>query len=668
MLNEYTINNISIHNKINDCWIVIDNRVYDLTKYLEEHPGGINIIMKYAGKDATEAFENINHSKNAYKLLNKYVIGIVKDTKVDIIQNIDNKNNYLKLVSKEDKIGNIYHLHKLLGVICLIHFLYRFIKCLLNNKKDNFESGFSSSIYSVILILFHLLLSFSSLIFHIPKIQTNKPMIWDEFRAHNITFATRSIICFLIGWISLHNSKIKKNQKFLKGIVIILTLYIADIISKKFKDNDKESTTRTMPYWDNCPYNLEYAFKNYYMIAQFQATFACLSNELFPCFAVIFPIQFASFLMTLVRKNIICTKTYHITYLISLLIPYLLLFNKNTEYKFNTGIMILIVPIIIGILRTKFNINKYTIWIPIIIFSFSNSLNLSIISLIVCLILFKNTKRININYISHKNQKKDVKLISKYKITHDTWKLKFKIPEDKMLGLKLGEHILIYYNNPSNGIWNNLEDLEDVMIIKRKYTPINDKLGYFELVIKEYKSNKQFSNGGKISQILCNLKIGEIIKISGPYGNVNYLGNNKFKVINDLVYSNNINIICAGSGITPFLRLIFYMLKENNNLFIKLLYVNKTYDDIILRKKLDKLKYKYKKKLEIKYCCTREDEKLIKNGKIHYNTRPDYNILNNYYDLKIDSIYLLCGPSNFINTINMILLDNKINSDKIIIF
>ena len=40
-----------------DCWIAIKGKVYDVTPYLQEHPGGVPAIVMNAGKDATEDFE-----------------------------------------------------------------------------------------------------------------------------------------------------------------------------------------------------------------------------------------------------------------------------------------------------------------------------------------------------------------------------------------------------------------------------------------------------------------------------------------------------------------------------------------------------------------------------------------------------------------------------------
>src|SRR5262245_25403033 len=48
------------HSSQHDCWVVIHGRVYDLTQFLPEHPGGAGTILMYAGKDASEAFDSIH--------------------------------------------------------------------------------------------------------------------------------------------------------------------------------------------------------------------------------------------------------------------------------------------------------------------------------------------------------------------------------------------------------------------------------------------------------------------------------------------------------------------------------------------------------------------------------------------------------------------------------
>ena len=56
--------------------MAIDDKVYDVTKYINEHPGGKEAIIRYIGKDATKAFYQI-HEK--YMLEKLPIIGIYKN-------------------------------------------------------------------------------------------------------------------------------------------------------------------------------------------------------------------------------------------------------------------------------------------------------------------------------------------------------------------------------------------------------------------------------------------------------------------------------------------------------------------------------------------------------------------------------------------------------------
>ncbi|ETI23170.1 hypothetical protein G647_04967 [Cladophialophora carrionii CBS 160.54] len=58
---QISVSEISSHDKDTDCWIVVDGQVWDITKFAPEHPGGPGIIYKYAGRDATQAY-NETHS------------------------------------------------------------------------------------------------------------------------------------------------------------------------------------------------------------------------------------------------------------------------------------------------------------------------------------------------------------------------------------------------------------------------------------------------------------------------------------------------------------------------------------------------------------------------------------------------------------------------------
>lgn len=51
---------VAKHNNESDCWVVIHGRAYDVTDFKEDHPGGSSIILKWAGKDATDTYDPIH--------------------------------------------------------------------------------------------------------------------------------------------------------------------------------------------------------------------------------------------------------------------------------------------------------------------------------------------------------------------------------------------------------------------------------------------------------------------------------------------------------------------------------------------------------------------------------------------------------------------------------
>ncbi|GKV22408.1 hypothetical protein SLEP1_g32286 [Rubroshorea leprosula] len=71
----YSMEEVSGHNTKDDCWIVIDGKVYDVTSYLDEHPGGDDVVVEATAKDATDDFEDVGHSDSARELLQNFCIG-----------------------------------------------------------------------------------------------------------------------------------------------------------------------------------------------------------------------------------------------------------------------------------------------------------------------------------------------------------------------------------------------------------------------------------------------------------------------------------------------------------------------------------------------------------------------------------------------------------------
>ncbi|XP_023555812.1 cytochrome b5 isoform X1 [Octodon degus] len=73
----YTLEEIQKHKDSKSTWVILHHKVYDLTKFLEEHPGGEEVLREQAGGDATENFEDVGHSTDARELSKTYIIGEV---------------------------------------------------------------------------------------------------------------------------------------------------------------------------------------------------------------------------------------------------------------------------------------------------------------------------------------------------------------------------------------------------------------------------------------------------------------------------------------------------------------------------------------------------------------------------------------------------------------
>uniref|UniRef100_A0A8C6Z1G5 Cytochrome b5 type B n=1 Tax=Nothoprocta perdicaria TaxID=30464 RepID=A0A8C6Z1G5_NOTPE len=66
---------VARRNSGREAWLVIHGRVYDVTRFLAEHPGGEEVLLEQAGRDATESFEDVGHSVDAREMLKDYYIG-----------------------------------------------------------------------------------------------------------------------------------------------------------------------------------------------------------------------------------------------------------------------------------------------------------------------------------------------------------------------------------------------------------------------------------------------------------------------------------------------------------------------------------------------------------------------------------------------------------------
>ena len=94
---QYTKEEVSLHNTKEDCWIIINNGVYDVTEFLSIHPGGDSILASQGGKDATEFFEELHRPEIIDEVASDYKIGILSDSE-DMKEDI----NTQRMITKEE--------------------------------------------------------------------------------------------------------------------------------------------------------------------------------------------------------------------------------------------------------------------------------------------------------------------------------------------------------------------------------------------------------------------------------------------------------------------------------------------------------------------------------------------------------------------------------------
>ncbi len=79
-LETYTIEQVAKHDTEDSCWVIINGRVFDVTTFLYDHPGGIDMLLDHAGDvDASQEFARVNHSTKARYMMDNYCIGLLEE-------------------------------------------------------------------------------------------------------------------------------------------------------------------------------------------------------------------------------------------------------------------------------------------------------------------------------------------------------------------------------------------------------------------------------------------------------------------------------------------------------------------------------------------------------------------------------------------------------------
>jgi NAD(P)H-flavin reductase len=249
---------------------------------------------------------------------------------------------------------------------------------------------------------------------------------------------------------------------------------------------------------------------------------------------------------------------------------------------------------------------------------------------------------------------KRYKLVQRIDLTNDTAIFKFRLPKafrQSNLSLLPGKHIQICVLS---------EDANTLKVtrIVRKYTPIHtDEPGFFELLVKKY-------DNGFVSSHIHNLKVGERLLMRGPFGVYDHQLHKNKKIL----------MLAIGTGIAPMYQIIRGSLLQHHDTELFLLYGNRTQQDILLKKELDKLATDHKDLFSMQYMLsqstteTTHDNNLYLKGRIHIDAVQQFLSSRGTNIEQIEQI-LLCGTDEFCEKVRQACIDSlSVPATKIHIF
>ncbi|SNX85357.1 probable SCS7 - required for hydroxylation of ceramide [Melanopsichium pennsylvanicum] len=102
----FSTDDVSKHNTSVSCWVIHQGKVYDVTNFVQDHPGGDDLILRYAGKDMGDIMDDPqehSHSDSAYELLQEHIIGRLPTTDAEK-HTLDERNANGGFSGKNDSI------------------------------------------------------------------------------------------------------------------------------------------------------------------------------------------------------------------------------------------------------------------------------------------------------------------------------------------------------------------------------------------------------------------------------------------------------------------------------------------------------------------------------------------------------------------------------------
>eukprot|EP00548_Thalassiothrix_antarctica_P012466 CAMPEP_0194159262 /NCGR_PEP_ID=MMETSP0152-20130528/77729_1 /TAXON_ID=1049557 /ORGANISM="Thalassiothrix antarctica, Strain L6-D1" /LENGTH=797 /DNA_ID=CAMNT_0038868805 /DNA_START=962 /DNA_END=3355 /DNA_ORIENTATION=- len=189
-------------------------------------------------------------------------------------------------------------------------------------------------------------------------------------------------------------------------------------------------------------------------------------------------------------------------------------------------------------------------------------------------------------------RKTTLKLKNKIVLSRDSYLLDLALPTPQhVLGLPTGQHMFLYGEVEGK-------------TIQRAYTPIssNYDVGEVKFVIKAYPPCERFPKGGKMSQYLDTLKIGDSLEVRGPVGEFEYIKNGHFMMDEEECFAKSYNMVAGGTGITPCMQVAAEILRNKDDTTrISVIFACRIEGDLLMRSTLDEWAAEYPKKFKIHY-------------------------------------------------------------------
>ncbi|ATY66739.1 Cytochrome heme-binding site [Cordyceps militaris] len=82
----FTAAEVATHSSAASCYVTIGNKVYDVTDFVDSHPGGADLLIDYAGRDVADILKDATshpHSEAAYEVLDDSLVGFVRSPTAD---------------------------------------------------------------------------------------------------------------------------------------------------------------------------------------------------------------------------------------------------------------------------------------------------------------------------------------------------------------------------------------------------------------------------------------------------------------------------------------------------------------------------------------------------------------------------------------------------------